>query len=105
MVIGTIRKQPFEQLDRYVDFANDLPGSNLASIVSVTAIKKSDGSDATDIVIETISPAPFIPPGTKKVQFRVKGGIDRVIYKITVKASGSGGQQLEADVWLNVKDE
>jgi len=105
MAIGTIRKQPFEKLDRFVDFSNDLPNSDLASIVSVTAIKKSDGSDATSTVIETISPAPFIPPGTKKVQFRVKGGIDKVIYKITVRASGSGGQQLEADVWLNVKDE
>jgi len=105
MPIGTIRKQPFEQLDRYVDFSNDLPSSNLGSIVSVTAIKKSDGSDATSDVIEAITPAPFIPSGTKKIQFRVKGGIDKVIYKITVKASGSGGQKLEADVWLNVKDE
>jgi len=105
MVIGTIRKQPFEELDRFVDFSNDLPDSNLASIVGVTAIKKSDGTDATSAVIETISPAPFIPPGTKKVQFRVKDGIDGEIYKITVKASGSGGQKLEADVWLNVKEE
>lgn len=105
MAIGTIRKQPFEQLDRYLDFSNDLPNSTLASIVSVTAIKKSDGSDATSDVIESSNPAPFIPSGTKRVQFRVKGGIDRVIYKITVKASGSGGQKLEADVWLNVKDE
>ena len=105
MTIGTIRKQPFEVLDRFVDFANDLPSSDLASIVSVTAIKKSDGSDATSTVIETTSPAPFIPPGTKRVQFRVKDGTDGEIYKVTVKASGSGGQQLEADVWLNVKDE
>ena len=105
MPIVTIRKQPFEQLDRYVDFSNDLPNSDLASIVSVTAIKKSDGTDATSIVIETINPVPFIPANTKKVQFRVKGGTDREIYKITVKASGSGGQQLEADVWLNVKDD
>ena len=105
MPIGTIKKQPFEQLDRYVDFANDLPSSDLASIVSVTAIKNSDGSDATSDVIEATTPAPFIPADTKKVQFRVKAGIDREIYKITVKASGSGGQQLEADLWLNVKEE
>ncbi len=105
MVIGTIRKQPFEKLDRFVDFANDLPNSDLASIVSVTAIKKSDGTDATSAVIETSNPAPFIPTDTNRVQFRVKDGIDGEIYKVTVKASGSGGQQLEADLWLNVKDE
>ena len=105
MALGTIRKQPFEELDRYLDFSNDLPNSNLASIVSVTAIKKSDGSDATSAVIESSNPAPFIPAGTNKVQFRVKDGIDGEIYKITVKASGSGGQKLEADVWLNVKEE
>ena len=105
MPIGTIRKQPFEEVDRYLDFSNDLPNSNLASIVGVTAIKKSDGSDATSAVIETTSPAPFIPANTKKVQFRVKDGTDGEIYKITVKASGSGGQKLEADVWLNVKEE
>lgn len=97
-----ITKQPGEKLDRAVDFADALGSATLANIDAVTAIKTSDASPAPEVI--AANPAPFVPAGTQKVQFRVIDGADGEQYKLTVKVTASDGQKLEFDLFLNVQE-
>ena len=100
MSVGTVTKQPSEELNSSVDFVDIMPGGDTLTLVSVTAVKGSASSTAS--VLAT-TPAPAVA-GTK-VTFRVVDGTDGERHKITVKVSSSSGEKYEADVDLLIVDQ
>ena len=100
MSVGTITKQPSEELNSSVDFVDIMPAGDTLTLISVTATK--GGASSTASVIAT-SPAPAVS-GTK-VTFRVIDGADCERHKITVKISDSSGEKYEADVDLMIIDQ
>lgn len=51
MIVGTITKQPGEQFPVSIDFSDRIPDGDAIASATVTAIKKSDGSDATATIL------------------------------------------------------
>lgn len=97
MITGLLNKTPYEEINAYVDFVNEVPAGATLTLGSVTATDPS-GAVATSDVIST-SPAPFIT-GTR-ANFRVKGGT-KEFYYVSVKVVVSDGQKLEAIVELRI---
>lgn len=102
MIVGRIRKQPFEALACAVDFQRVLAtGVSIASINSVSAVNSATGADSTATVIAA-SPAPAIS-GTE-VRFHVYGGVTDDRHIITVRIVASNGEQFEAELKLIVEE-
>lgn len=98
MVLGTIKKQPSEVLDRYVEFdaAMAVAGEEVAD-ATVTCTDDA-GNDVTSTIIDSKGVS-----GTL-VAFRVKAGTDGETYTIRVLATTDLGQVLEAEVALMVEE-
>jgi len=97
---GQAWKQPNEVLDLAVDFVERLTSATI-TVGSVTAVELPDEADASAAIIET-SPAPFVQPLSKAIQFRLKAGEAGKDYKVTVIANGADGQVAEYDLVLHI---
>ena len=99
MTLGSITKQPYEVLDRYLDFAAEIHEGVTIELDSLKAVLLGDNSDSTEKMIGS-NPAPSVS-GTKVV-FWIQNGADGEHHKITVKVIASDGQHLEGDIDLFV---
>lgn len=83
---GSYEKQPVESVTITHDFAPDLDDDVIiAAPPTVTAIKISDGSDATtDIITDIIQ---VDPDNDRRIKYGLTGGVDGEDYAVTVTAT------------------
>ena len=100
--VGSIFKQPFENLDYNLDFVERLEEAETISLTGggVTSINVLTGEDSTDAIIGADAQAPAI--SGSKVIFWVKAGANDEQHKITVRITTSGARKLEEDLDLVV---
>jgi hypothetical protein len=97
--MNTLSKQPYEEINAWVDFSGVVGLTDVLTLVTVTAIDANTGVDSSAAIVKA-SPAPSV--SGQKVLFEVMGGVDGDVHKITVKVSTSAGEKLEEDVTLFV---
>lgn len=92
-MLGTIFKQPTDQLDYDIDFSKWLPEGDL--ITTVTA--EVDPAD-TELVV--------LSAGVSEADVKVwlGGGRDGSTYKVTVVVATTGGRIKEVDFKVRVRD-
>lgn len=88
-------KQPSEETTRAVDFVNTAEIMNGETIASAVVTVTDGGIAVPDLLVSSII------DGTR-VLFRVKDGLDRQKYKITVLITTSAGHKREADIMMVV---
>lgn len=96
-IVGTYEKQPAEEKILSVDFTADLEDGATVSSHTATATDES-GNDVTStiIAVSTLS--------TPVVSFTVQGGTDGQKYTVSIVATLSDGQEVEADVVVVVRE-
>jgi hypothetical protein len=96
----TLQKQPSESWPYDFDFTARLAqvGTDVDSVTSITQTLKATGASTTDLVIS----APAIVG--KVVQVRISGGVGGVTYKLTCRIEDTGGNDVEMEGFLKVKD-
>ena len=103
---SSFRKQPSEQFVITFDFSAVLASGETISAKTVTATKRSDGSDVTSTIIDGSSIS------GETILVGVKGGTDGVTYNISVLITSSSAlpsaaiyAKYEADVDMVVKED
>ena len=91
-------KQPQDSRLYAMDFAALLGSDTIASVQSITAEAEGRVGGAASLTVG----APTVN-GTK-VEVRIDGGSHGENYKITVVIQTTGGDTLEGDGWLYVRD-
>lgn len=92
-----LSKQPSEKRKYSMSFANLMDSDEtISSITSVTSEKRGEGS--SDLVITNTA------INGQTIEMWIEGGTNRKTYRIEVKISTSGGQELEGDGMLKVKE-
>lgn len=95
--LDVIRKQPSESLLLDLPLADVMrSGDTIASVTSVTAAVVAPGTGTV-----TVSGATF---SGSTVQARFASGTAGENYKVTAKATTTGGDTVEADAMLYVRD-
>ena len=92
MADDILNKQPSESRLYDIDFSPLLATSDV--INAVTSVTESPSG-------LTIGGASIASP---LIQFRISGGTDEILYKITVIVTTTGGDILETDVRLRVEE-
>lgn len=90
-------KQPSEETTRAVDFVNIAEIVNGETIATAVVTITDGGIAVPDMLVSSVV------EGTK-VKFRVKDGLDRQTYKITVLITTSTGHKREADIMMVVAE-
>lgn len=91
-------KQPWEQRQIAVDFADSLvPGDSISSINSVTAWL--DGVNKTDDIIYG---TPYVT--ANKVYVVLMGGISGLTYNVRFRVASTNGDLIEDDLDLTVRE-
>lgn len=90
-------KQPSEDTTRAVDFVNIAEIMNGETIASAVVTVTDGGLAVPDMLVSSTV------VGTK-VMFRVKDGLDRQTYRITVLITTSAGHKREADIMMVVTE-
>ena len=94
-------KQPSEIFTFDVSFDGELPSSTSLETASVTAIDLTDGSDASEDVLQDTN---GVVIGSSVILVGVKGGEHGKDYKITIKAPLSPSGLVEQDFILEVRE-
>lgn len=95
-------KQPFEKRKYTMEFSALLATSEIISSIDGITSEKMDGS-ASDLDITSSG----IVDGNatdSKISMWIEGGSDNSTYRIEVRVNTSGGQKLEGDSILIVRD-
>ncbi|HJV52790.1 MAG TPA: hypothetical protein VJ652_15085 [Noviherbaspirillum sp.] len=92
-MLGTVQKQPADQLDYDIDFERWLTDSD--TITTATAAVSGADDFLTLQSVQVASP---------KVKVWLAGGSDGVTYTITVTTSTAGGRIKEEEFKLRVKE-
>lgn len=92
-MLGTIIKQPADQLDYDIDYSRWLPDDDTITTVSATI-------DIEESELEVVSTS--VSESTVKVW--LAGGRDGSTYKVTVVIATTGGRIKEADFKVRVRD-
>lgn len=93
-------KQPYEEWTIAVDFTNRLPsGSTIATMV-VSAVKESDGSNASSDVLD----ATDATINSAIVTVGVKGGSNEQDYILSFKGTLTPTGKVETDIRMKVRD-
>ncbi len=95
--LPVLAKQPSEERVFRMDFANKMT-TKLASVVSVSAVKQGRKTGSSSIAI---TDAALLGTAISMV---ISGGTDGEAYKVTGKVLDEGGNTLEADGLLLVRD-
>lgn len=96
--MDTIIKQPAETFSVTVDFTPRMASGEALTSAVVTAIKMSDGSDASSSVITSSSVS------TPNVSIRIKAGTAGEDYKVTVRATTTTTEVYEKDFLIQVRE-
>jgi hypothetical protein len=108
-------KQPYEEFDIDIDFANASPLSSLNLIsATATAIKfprkiPNDKTNATSEIL--LSPNGVVLGDADDcgcgqiVRFRIYGGLSGYDYQITIKAVFDDNSKLEEEIFLRIREE
>lgn len=100
MVVGTIEKTPFEEIDVSVDFSPRLAAGVTISSISVVATD-AQGNVVTSALVAA-SPTPVV---IDNVAFlRVIGGTPGIGYYVSVLGVTSNGQQVEGTIAINITE-
>lgn len=97
MYMGTVQKQPSERFTFSVDFSDNLFTGTVASAV-ITSRNYVTGADTT----ATIYVAASVIVASPFVLFDVWQGTDGQTHIVTIKATMSGGQIVEDEIWLPI---
>lgn len=98
--LDTLVKNPAEDRRYDIPFSQELrTGDTIASVNSVASVKQDKVGGSSNVTI-----AGTVPFTDTVVQPKISGGTDQENYKITAKATTAGGDLLEVDVMLWVRD-
>jgi len=100
-MIGIIDKQPFEEKNYAIDFAEQLETGETISLVSVEAVNVRSGGTTTAEIIATDPPPQVFG---SEVRFRLVDGSHGDLHRLTAKVAGSTGQKLEADLLVLIME-
>ena len=91
-------KQPYEELYRYVDFADRIASGDAINACTITAMDQ-DGTDTTGSMIT--DPSTY---SAGKVYYTLKGGTDGNTYTIRFRATSVDTKKVEEDLVVVVKE-
>ena len=95
----SIKKQPSETIIVGLDFS-DILGSNTISAINSTAVTIVGSDDASDLTIDSSS----LNSASTIVNFELSGGTSGLSYQITAVVATDGGETLEGDGLIIVKE-
>jgi hypothetical protein len=98
--MALLTKRPIEILARTLNYAGQLPTGATIDNVTLSAVKLSDGSDATDDVL--VSETGSVVGST--VNYGIKGGVLEEDYEVTIVANLSSANRLEDVIVFGVRD-
>lgn len=95
-MLGTIQKQPADQLDYDVDFSKWLPSGD--TVTSAIASASTIDGDTAPLVVDSVSVTDTV------VKAWISGGLDGNTYKVTVTATTAAGRVKEEEFKIRVKE-